>query len=330
MRVPCAILVCGIAVLGFVSASPTCVAQTVHIDPGRRGGLGIYAGPNGERGITYKFENGITLSFPMEKVGGRTNLSIAPYENDDIFGMQASGYIYNSWRDENGNGTEEIPNELIGRKNHTFYDSESLYLRVATKNIRTSNGSDVTVALLDPAGKVVFTDTVSPNTRYFTHWWNLGEKKWKERTLNKHGEGTYRAAFFVEGTCFTLISFNWYRAVSDMVCNFWEDFDNDGRVDFHKELVGREKRRFTADEKVTFFVRIRQNAKGKHARVKLLAPDGRTVIDSTEVMPYESSYWYLSRKVADTISTYGTGTYRTVWYVDGTHVGGKSFELVKN
>ncbi len=82
----------------------------------------------------------------------------------------------------------------------------------------------------------------------------------------------YRAAFFVDRTCIGVKSFNWLRRISDCVCNYWEDFNNDGALDSRKELVGYGKRRYGADESVTLVFGVRTDAKGRHARVKLFSP----------------------------------------------------------
>lgn len=192
------------SVLVVYSSPPVAHSQIVHIDPGKRGGLGVYSGRNGKRGTTYTFANGVTVWFPLPTENGTQQLNIGPYKTDRFFTMGASGFAFHGWVDSDRDGKLDFPNEFVGRNKTLFYDDDSLYLRLDAQNCHGKTGS---VVLTGPHNETVYKDSKNISRRTYFTYWNIGDKKYREYVFGKYGEGTYRAAFFINNTCITIRSF---------------------------------------------------------------------------------------------------------------------------
>ena len=255
-------------------------------------------------------------------------IRIYPAEDTPLFGKGASYFMYNTWKDLDGDGymakvsNPQFKKELIGLNKKYFYDDESLYLRLETKNLR---GHTATILLLDPRKQKVFSDTLNINEFSWYNYYNLGGRNWRKNVLSKHGYGNYYAAIYIDDQLLGVRGFEWKPTSMFYMGNYFRDFNQDGNFD-RSEVIGMGKKRFAQNEQITFHLET-YNKKGKTAEIRLFTPSDEELTINSRNIPNDSFLIYASRMAKNLVEKYGSGTYHSTFYVDKDYKGKLDFVI---
>ena len=165
--------------------------------------VGVYVHSNGERGLV--FRNGPTKV--VIPVGGDTDIRrvVRSYEKSDILFPGATGYLYNTWKDLDGDEQNDGKSEYVGLNKTTYYANESLFMRISAYNY---TGHSATLLLLSPNNDIVWHEKKLIEDLDWYRYLQIGSD-FAKQSIAKHGEGTYRAIFIIDDTCFGVTSFRW-------------------------------------------------------------------------------------------------------------------------
>lgn len=260
-------------------------------------------------------------------------LDIVPYEENPILKPAVSFYIYNEWKDLDGNNKAgirsglfrfRIKDELIGVNKKSFYSSESLWASLLTKNLE---GHTTTLVFLDPQKKEVFSDCLRIDDYAWRKNWNVGKTDWKNKVLKNHGYGNYYAVFFIDDQLIGVRGFNWIPNHQAYIGNYWVDLNNDGVFDISEEVVGLGKRVFVRDERITLVLSSHESI-GRNVEAKLFTPSGESInLYSTKIRYKYTVSHSEPLNASDLVDRYGKGSYKGVFYLDGSYGGGIDFEI---
>src|SRR3989338_1018492 len=263
------------------------------------------------------------------------NLDIVPFEMNPLLRPAASFYVYNGWRDFDGNKSQnrrvfgfvdntKIKEELVGVNKKSFYQNESLWVTLITKNLK---GHSATLLFLDPQKNEVFSDRLRIDDYALFKNWNIGKDNWKNNVLGKHGYGNYYAAFYIDDQLIGVRGFNWMSNHVAYIGNYWADLDNNDAVNISEEIIGLNKKVFGRDEKITVVLSSHESI-GTRVDAKLLAPSGDKIdLYSTRIKYKHNVSRSEALNARDLVERYGSGSYKAAFYIDSSYGGSIDFEI---
>ena len=107
----------------------------------------------------------------------------------------------------------------------------------------------------------------------------------------------------------------------------WQDINKNGKFDFKSEMRGMDRKTFLDNENIYLgFQTLRLN--NRTQAVELISPTGHKIGRDSKIVESDIEFWYAQyRNPQASISKYGEGNYTANFYIDGTCVGHRTFEL---